>query len=100
MEDVIHQHAEQLKRWKKKQKEICKNLLKINKIRNKRFIYNERKKSASCDRYYEHIASSNGLKCYFKRITINERTHIRRIPYFLSKDYYLYTWSICSRMEQ
>lgn len=95
VEDVIHQHAEQLKRWEEKQKEILQELIENQqKIRQQNALYyNEKEEERIIDRYYEHIDHQTDGKLLFQAYhDLMKRTHIRRIPYFLSKDYYLYTW--------
>lgn len=95
VEDVIHQHAEQLKRWEEKQKEILQELIENQqKIQQQNALYyNEKEEERIIDRYYEYIDHQTDGKLLFQAYhDLIKRTHIRRIPYFLSKDYYLYTW--------
>jgi len=95
LEDVILQHAEQLKRWEETQKEIFQELIENQqKIQQQNALYyNENEETRIMERYYEHIDDRMDGKLLFQAYhDLTKRTHIRRIPYFLSKDYYLYTW--------
>ncbi|MBW7651496.1 endonuclease I family protein [Anoxybacillus sp. ST4] len=95
MEDVILQHAEQLKHWEEKQKEILQELIQNQqKIHQQNDLYyNEKEETRIIERYYEHIHDqTDGTFLFQAYHDLIKRTHIRRMPYFLSKDYYLYTW--------
>ncbi|KIQ95560.1 Extracellular ribonuclease precursor [Anoxybacillus thermarum] len=95
MEDVVLQHAEQLKHWEEKQEEILQELMENQqKIHEQNDLYyNEKEEGRIIERYYEHIHDQKDGTFLFRAYhDLIKRTHIRRIPYFLSKDYYLYTW--------
>ncbi|SFA42821.1 Endonuclease I [Anoxybacillus pushchinoensis] len=95
MEDVILQHAEQLKRWEETQKDIFQELIENQqKIQQQNALYyNENEETRIMERYYDRIDDRMDGKLLFQTYhDLTKRTHIRRIPYFLSKDYYLYTW--------
>jgi endonuclease I len=95
LEDVILQHAEQLKRWEETQKDIFQELIENQqKIQQQNALYyNENEETRIMERYYDRIDDRMDGKLLFQTYhDLTKRTHIRRIPYFLSKDYYLYTW--------
>ncbi|AXM90265.1 endonuclease I [Anoxybacillus ayderensis G10] len=95
MEDVVLQHAEQLKHWEEKQEEILQELIENQqKIHQQNDLYyNEKEEARIIERYYEHMNDqTDGTFLFQAYHDLIKRTHIRRIPYFLSKDYYLYTW--------
>ncbi|OSX54849.1 endonuclease I [Anoxybacillus ayderensis] len=95
VEDVVLQHAEQLKHWEEKQEEILQELKENQqKIHQQNDLYyNEKEEARIIERYYEHIHDQTDGTFLFRAYhDLIKRTHIRRIPYFLSKDYYLYTW--------
>ncbi|WP_231563535.1 MULTISPECIES: endonuclease I family protein [Anoxybacillus] len=95
MEDVVLQHAEQLKHWEEKQEEILQELIENQqKIQQQNALYyNEKEEARIIERYYEHMNDQmDGAFLFQAYHDLIKRTHIRRIPYFLSKDYYLYTW--------
>lgn len=95
MEDVVLQHAEQLKHWEEKQEEILQELIQNQqKIHQQNDLYyNEKEEARIIERYYEHMNDqTDGTFLFQAYHDLIKRTHIRRIPYFLSKDYYLYTW--------
>jgi len=95
VEDVVLQHAEQLKHWEEKQEEILQELIENQqKIHQQNDLYyNEKEEARIIERYYEHMNDqTDGTFLFQAYHDLIKRTHIRRIPYFLSKDYYLYTW--------
>ncbi|RAK18946.1 endonuclease I [Anoxybacillus vitaminiphilus] len=61
---------------------------------NKDVYYNERDDKRAMERYYRHVSinESDGLKLFFQYHELVKKTHKRRLPYFFSKDEYLYTW--------
>lgn len=95
VKDVVLQHAEQLKHWEEKQEEILQELIENQqKIHQQNDLYyNEKEEARIIERYYEHMNDqTDGTFLFQAYHDLIKRTHIRRIPYFLSKDYYLYTW--------
>lgn len=77
-----------------------KNLLRIlrenrRKIKDNRELYYDGELDlADREEYYRGTAGSEleGLALYYKYHSLVHRTHRNEIPYFLSKDLYLYTW--------
>ncbi|MCL6585306.1 MAG: endonuclease [Anoxybacillus sp.] len=63
-------------------------------IQAKRNVYyDEKKDRKAIERYYRHvIREQDGLSMFVKYHELVKRTHKRRLPYFFSKDEYLYTW--------
>ncbi|GMB08265.1 endonuclease I [Thermolongibacillus altinsuensis] len=96
MNDVLLQHAEQLKHWEEKQQEVLLELAENQqKLKtNDELYYNEQEDQQIMKRYYEHVLDENGdgAQLFTRYHELVKRTHIRRLPYFLSKDCYLYTW--------
>ena len=56
--------------------------------------YSEKQDRHDINRYYHTLTDNNlsGVKVYYKLSSLLEKTHKNRIPYFISKDLYLYTW--------
>jgi deoxyribonuclease-1 len=55
--------------------------------------YNEQEDRQAIERYYRHVrGEQDGLALFVKYHELVKRTHKRRLPYFFSKDEYLYTW--------
>lgn len=55
--------------------------------------YNEQEDARAMHRYYRHMPlDGDGLTLFHKYHELVSRTHKRRLPYFFSKDEYLYTW--------
>jgi len=69
--------------------------LKINKEKiqaNQLLYYDEKKDEKDQKRYYSSIANINPSKLFSSYHELITRTHQHRVPYFISKDQYLYTW--------
>ncbi|MBS4192598.1 endonuclease [Bacillus sp. FJAT-49705] len=60
---------------------------------NQQLYYNEKQDAKDVKHYYSSVANigdSNNLFAYYHELV--KRTHQQRIPYFISKDQFLYTW--------
>lgn len=70
--------------------------LKLNKEKiqqNQQLYYNEKKDNKDIKRYYSSIINfSNPSQLFAAYHDLVTRSHKRRVPYFISKDQYLYTW--------
>lgn len=70
--------------------------LKVNKEKiqqNQQLYYNEKKDLKDQKHYYSSIVNiSNPSQLFSMYHELITRTHNRRVPYFISKDQYLYTW--------
>ena len=60
---------------------------------NLKLYYNERKDQKDKQRYYQNVLHVNAKQqLYSKYHELVKRTHKQQLPYFMSKDQYLYTW--------
>ncbi|MCM3570365.1 endonuclease I family protein [Neobacillus mesonae] len=61
---------------------------------DKDLYFNERQNQMDIDLYYQSLSylPSSGLELFYKYNSLLEKTHKNQIPYFISKDLYLYTW--------
>jgi deoxyribonuclease I len=60
---------------------------------NENVYYNEHEDRQAMERYYRHApVDGDGLALFVMYHKLVTRTHKRRLPYFFSKDEYLYTW--------
>ena len=71
--------------------ELEKNKQKIR--LNLKLYYNERKDQKDKQHYYQIVLNANSKQpLYSKYHELVKRTHKQQLPYFMSKDQYLYTW--------
>nr|WP_295969738.1 endonuclease [uncultured Bacillus sp.] len=71
--------------------ELLRNKQQI--IANQELYYNERKDKKDKEHYYRSVLKIKDSQQAFPRYhELVKRTHKQRIPYFISKDQYLYTW--------
>ncbi|WP_066383999.1 endonuclease I family protein [Neobacillus mesonae] len=56
--------------------------------------YNERQNQIDVKQYYQSVTAVNatGIELFYEYSSLLEKTHKNPIPYFISKDLYLYTW--------
>lgn len=56
--------------------------------------YNEKQNQTDIKRYYQSVINldSTGIELFYKYNSFLEKTHKNQIPYFISKDLYLYSW--------
>ncbi|WP_052404798.1 endonuclease I family protein [Bacillus rubiinfantis] len=61
---------------------------------NQDLYYNERQDRLDLKDYYQSVTNldCSGIELFFHYHHLLEKTHKNQIPYFLSKDLYLYTW--------
>ena len=71
---------------------LRENKRKINVDRD--LYYNEDQNQIDVKRYYAPIFDSEctGIELFYKYCSLLTKTHKNQIPYFISKDLYLYTW--------
>lgn len=71
-------------------------LLEKNKVKmktNLEIYYNEKKDLVDKEHYYRHVAKiSSTDNLFFIYHDLIKKSHTKRLPYFISKDEYLYTW--------
>lgn len=76
--------AEALEELEKNKQEIKKNV---------KLYYNERKDQKDKQHYYQNVLHFGKKQQLFSKYhELVKRTHKQRLPYFMSKDQYLYTW--------
>ncbi|WP_027410320.1 endonuclease I family protein [Anoxybacteroides tepidamans] len=88
--------VQELKQWQYEDYDAQLMLLRENQQQiqtNVAVYYDEPKDKRAMERYYRKVTNEqDGLALFVKYHELVTRTHKRRLPYFFSKDEYLYTW--------
>ncbi|WP_087941725.1 endonuclease I family protein [Bacillus kwashiorkori] len=93
----IQKNMKEMEKWAANAKvaeisTLHQNLEKV--IINHTYYYDAKKDNHDCKKYYQHIVKTKktGKDLFYLHHIHAKAKHIRTIPYFISKDNYLYTW--------